>query len=460
MGTVIMILQLIAALSILVVLHEFGHFIAARIFGIRVEKFYMFFNPKLSLITYKKGEGLKFFVIHKKEDEKAENQEDNPHTTYGIGWLPLGGYVKISGMIDESMDKEQLKKPPQPYEFRSKPAWQRLIVMIGGVIMNLILGIVVLSFIHFKYTQNFLPVNEVNKNGIYAYEYGRQMGFQTGDKIVAINGKPFERFSEVTSYGVLFGDNITVERDGKEIVIDIPDTLYRALKKMEFPFVSAENYPFHVDSLPEKSLARDAGIKPGDKFIALNGEEIKCIGQFRELLSKNKNKEIKLSVLRNNDTLYKTIQLDSTGLLGFYHNLPDYKMAPYTWGKSFKYGTSDAIEMLIANVKGIGKIFSGKEKASESIAGPIAIATMFGNVWIWERFWRLVGLLSLILAFMNILPIPALDGGHVILTLIEWISGRKIPDKVMEKIQMVGMIILLLLMIYIFGNDIFRLFNK
>lgn len=452
-----MIAQLLLALSILVVLHEFGHFIAARAFGIRVEKFYLFFNWKFSLLTYKKGEGVRFFRIHR--SAKSDKDTDLSKTTYGIGWIPLGGFVKISGMIDESMDKEQMKLPPQPWEFRSKPAWQRLIVMTGGVIMNAILGIIVLTFILFNYTKEYLPRNEVNKDGIYAYEPGRNIGFMTGDKILEIDGKEFERFNDVTSYKVLFGADVTVERNGQQKVITVPDTLYKSLKNSYVPIIEAHNFAFVVDSFIPGFPAEKAGIQTGDKIISVNGNEITCFGKMKEILVENKGQTVELVVGRTigNDTL--SVQVDTLGLIGFYQSKPEYKYERYSLGKSFKYGTKDAIMLTLANIKGMGKIFSGQEKASESVAGPIRIATMFGGTWIWERFWRLVGLLSLVLAFMNILPIPALDGGHVIILLIEGISGRKIPDKVLEKIQMVGMIIIMLLMIFIFGNDIFRLFK-
>ncbi|MFH2142148.1 MAG: RIP metalloprotease RseP [Bacteroidota bacterium] len=457
MEVVVMITQLILALSILVILHEFGHFIAARAFGIRVEKFYLFFNWKFSLVTYKKGEGIRFLRFHRSTDKISETNVNN--TTYGIGWIPLGGFVKISGMIDESMDKEQMKQPPQPWEFRSKPAWQRLIVMTGGVIMNAILGILVLSYILLQYTKEYLPKDEVNKDGIYAYEKGREIGFKQGDKVLQIDGKDFERFGDVLSYKVLFGADVTIERDGKQQTIQIPDTFYKSFKNSFIPIIEAHNFKFQVDSFKPGYNAEINGMKSGDKIKSVNDIEISCFGHMKEVLFKNKGKDINLVVERsgNFDTLI--IPVDTNGLIGFYQSHPDYKYAEYTVGKSFKYGTSDAIMLTIANIKGLGKIVSGQENASESVAGPIRIATMFGGTWIWERFWRLVGLLSLVLAFMNILPIPALDGGHVILLLIEWISGRKIPDKVMEKIQMVGMIIIMALMIFIFGNDIFRLFK-
>ena len=462
MDGLIMALQLIVAFSILVVLHEWGHFIAARIFGIRVEKFYMFFNPKFSLLTYRKGDGVKFFQFHRSdkklsEEEKEKEEKKKAKTTYGIGWLPLGGYVKIAGMIDESMDKEQMKKPPQPWEFRSKPPWQRLIVMTGGVIMNLILGVVVLSFILLNYTKSYLPKDEVNKDGIYAYELGRDMGFETGDKIIEIDGKEFERFSEIVSTKVFFGADITVERNNKKLTIQIPDTLYKIYKKSPKLFIAPHNYKFKVDSLLPTHKAKEAGLRVNDIIAFVEDTKINSYGQLKELLSNNIGKDVELVLDRNGSFDTITVGVDSSAMIGFAISAPPYKFTDYSIGSSLKYGLLDAYELLYANIKGIGKIFTGEEKASESIGGPIKIATMFGGTWEWERFWRLVGLLSLILAFMNILPIPALDGGHVILTLIEMITGKPIPEKAMERIQMVGIIIIFGLMILIFGNDIFSL---
>ncbi|MFH2096659.1 MAG: site-2 protease family protein, partial [Bacteroidota bacterium] len=303
MSGLIMAIQMIAALSLLVILHEFGHYIAARIFGIRVEKFYLFFNPKFSLLTYNKKTGIKFFVIHKgdkakNEKEKEQDEQAKEYCTYGIGWLPVGGYVKIAGMIDESMDTEAMKKPPQPYEFRSKPRWQRLIVMTAGVIMNLILGIVVLSIMLLVYTKSYLPKDEVNRHGIYSYQMGRDMGFQTGDKILKINGDDFDRFEEVLSTRVLFGADLTIERDGREMIITTPDTLYKAFKKSAAPFISANNFPFVVDSIVDSTGAWTAGVMPGDKIVSINGEPIDCFGELNELLLDNKGKEISLVVFR------------------------------------------------------------------------------------------------------------------------------------------------------------------
>jgi len=438
MEALIMAVQLILSLSILVVLHEFGHFIAARAFGIKVEKFFMFFDAwGFKLFSFKKGD-----------------------TEYGIGWLPLGGYVKIAGMIDESMDKEQLKKPAEDWEFRSKPAWQRLIVMIGGVTMNVILGIIIFSFNIAYFEKEYIPMDEVNKTGIYAYDTGREFGFQTGDKILAVNDKKVVRFNDAASLTVLFGAKVTIERNGKTLNIQVPDSAYRTYKNTHHHLYGLENFSFKVDSVPMGTNAYKAGLKVGDQFVAINNKEINSYGSFKEELKMLKKKKAQFVVRRNNvlDTL--TIAVDSNGLLGFFPTKPLIKPKAYTMGEAIVYGTSDAMETMIVNVKGFGRIFNGKEKATESLQGPISIAKMFGPVWDWYKFWRLTGMISMVLAFMNILPIPALDGGHVVFALYEIITRRKPSDKFLEYAQIVGMVILLALMVFAFGNDLFKIFFK
>jgi regulator of sigma E protease len=445
MNGLVMAAQLITALAILVTLHELGHFLAARAFGIKVEKFYLFFDAW----------GFKFFKFKKGDTE------------YGIGWLPLGGYVKIAGMVDESMDKEAMKLPPQPWEFRSKPAWQRLIVMVSGVTMNVILGITIYTFILFHYDKSYLP-NENVKDGIYAYELGRLAGFQTGDKITAINGKSFERFNDAISTRVLFGATVSVVRNGKPMDIKIPDDFYKTVTKSgRGHFIAPDNFTsYKIDSVAKNGGAFKAGLTTNDKIIAVNNDTIKTEGQLKDAIQMNTGKEIELLINRNNEMVKLKAEIDTLGALGVYLN-PEYRSGQtnytqkdYTLFSAFRYGISDGIEALVSNVKGLGKIFSGKEKATDSMQGPIGIATIFGGVWIWRWFWTLTALLSMVLAFMNILPIPALDGGHVLFLLIEWITGKKFSDKFMERVQVVGMVILLSLMVFIFGNDIWKHFIK
>jgi regulator of sigma E protease len=435
MNGLVMAAQLLLGLSILVILHEFGHFIAARAFGIRVEKFYLFFDAwGIKLFSYKKGD-----------------------TEYGIGWLPLGGYVKISGMVDESMDKEQMKQPPQPWEFRAKPAWQRLIVMVGGVTMNVILGIAIYTYVLLHYSEGkYLPLENV-KDGIYAYELGREAGLQTGDKIVSFNGEKVDRFEDLLGSKVLFGGTFTVNRNGKPVDVTVPGDLYKTVsKKGKGRFIGPDNYSFAVDSIAKDSPAEKAGLQKGDKIISVNDSVTGSYGFFREMIGVNKNKAVALKVSRGDSTLQLQAQLDSNAVLGIFATRPDYTLADYSVVSALRYGSDDAFETLVANAKGLKKIFTGEEDARESLQGPIGIATIYGSIWEWHRFWIITGLLSMILAFMNILPIPALDGGHVIFLVVETLTGKKFSDKFMEKAQVAGMIILISLMVFATGNDIWK----
>jgi len=427
--------QLILGLSIIVILHEFGHFIAARAFGIRVEKFYLFFDAW----------GFKLFSIKKGDTE------------YGIGWLPLGGYVKISGMIDESLDREQLKKPPQPWEFRSKPAWQRLIVMVAGVAMNLILGIIIFSFVIISFEKQYLPNDEVVE-GIYAFESGREVGFKTGDKILTINGEKIERFKDAQSISVLFGSEIEVDRDGSQINIVVPDSYYKKLKETGSGLLLEPlNFPFHIDSVIKGMNAEKAGLLKGDKVLKLNDIIVDSWGNFREFIVNNKGKDIGIEILRNSDTLLSNLTIDSTGIIGVITSSAPYKMKDYSLVSAFQYGTKDAVELLVVNLKGLGKLFSGEEKVTESLQGPIGIARIYGGQWNWRKFWFITGLLSMFIGFVNILPIPALDGGHVLFLTYEAITRRRLSDKFMEYAQIAGMAILIALMVFVVGNDIFKL---
>jgi len=433
MDGLIMAGQLILALSIIVTIHEFGHFIAARAFGIRVEKFFLFFDAwGIKLFKFKKGD-----------------------TEYGIGWLPLGGYVKISGMIDESMDKEAMKLPPKDYEFRSKPAWQRLIVMLGGVVMNFILGIALMTFVTLKYEKEYLPVNSID-TGIYAYDLGKEVGFETGDKLVSVNGEKIDRFSDITSQSNLMGATVTVLRDGKEVEITIPDDFYKNYTKSRPLFIRADNYAFSIDSVLADGPADKAGVLSGDKILFVDSVEINSFGDFRNSVVKSGGETVAFKLLRANDTLNLNVQVDSSGLVGVFTNTPPYQYKDYSLADGLKYGWNDGISVLEANAKGFGKIFSGKEKATDSLQGPIGIATIYGSEWKWHRFWFLTAMISLILAFMNLLPIPALDGGHVVFLTFEAITRRKLSDKFMEKAQMVGMVLLLGLMVFVIGNDIWK----
>ncbi|MDD2412096.1 MAG: RIP metalloprotease RseP [Bacteroidales bacterium] len=436
MTGLIMAAQLILGLSILVLLHEFGHFIMARAFGIKVEKFYLFFDAwgfKLFKFTYK-------------------------GTEYGMGWLPLGGYVKIAGMIDESVDKEQMKLPQQPWEFRSKPAWQRLFVMLGGVTVNLILGVILFAMVILVYEKDFVPNSAIT--GISPYELGEKAGFQEGDKILEINGKKVVRFKDAISMAIIFGADVTVERAGQKQIIHIDENFYDEFKQSNIktlyePYLGA----VIVDSIVPDRPAALAGMKKGDLIVSINDSiQIVSYPQFIKEIKSLRNTEILLTSIRKEDTLTQTLQIDSLGI-GMNRLISELPTENYSLTQAVYYGWKDAMEMLKLNITGIGKIFKGKEKASDSLQGPIGIAKIYGGVWDWHKFWYITGLLSLVLAFMNILPIPALDGGHVLFLLIEVITGRKLSDKFMENVQYIGMLILMALMVFVIGNDIFRLFK-
>ncbi len=425
--------QLILALTILVLIHEFGHYIAARMFGIRVTKFFIFFDPWFKIWSKKIGD-----------------------TEFGIGWLPLGGYVKISGMIDESLDTKQLKEEPKDWEFRSKPAYQRLIVMVAGVVMNVIAAILILTMSHLVFTKEYLPVENV-KEGIYAYPYARFLGFETGDKIVAIDGKKTLRYEDVFSTKLFFAETITVDRNGEIKELQMTDTLYSFLKNGGL-FIELHNFSFTIDSVVQDMPIAKCNLKPGAKIISIDGDVVKSFGQMREILYYNKGKEMEFVFDNRISVDTFLLQIDSTAKLGIYTPLPVFESKRYNFFTALKYGWVDAYEVLKANIKGYELIFSGKEKAKDSLQGPIGIAKIYGGVWNWAKFWRLTAIISMILAFVNILPIPALDGGHALFLTIEAVTRRKLSDKFMEVVQIIGMILLLGLMILVIGNDIINLF--
>ena len=427
--------QLILGLSILVGLHEWGHMAAAKLFGMRVEKYFIGFPPKI--FSFQKGE-----------------------TEYGIGAIPLGGFVKISGMIDESMDVDAMNQEPQPWEFRSKPAWQRLIVMLGGIIVNVIVGIIIFIAIAYHEGKHFLSIDEVNKYGIVAGELAQEIGLKTGDKVVRVNGKPFTEFSDVISSEVFLGSNssYTVNRNGQEVQIDIPNNFIEKLSDPDEKrnFIRAME-PFKIGELIPGMPAEKAGLEVNDKVTSINGRPIRFFHEMQEELEKLKGKETVMVVQRGAAQKALKVAVTEDGTLGFYpESLLHFTVVQYTFGEAVAIGTEDAFAVVYNNIKGFGKIFRGEVSASKALSGPIGIARMFGGVWDWGRFWQLTGLLSMVLAFMNALPIPALDGGHAVILSYEIISGRKPSDKFLENAQKVGMVLLLGLMAFAIFNDVWK----
>lgn len=436
MDIVIRISQFLLSLSILILLHELGHFIFAKIFKTRVEKFYLFFDPWFSLFKVKKGE-----------------------TEYGIGWLPLGGYVKISGMIDESMDKEQLKQPPQPYEFRSKPTWQRLLIMIGGVLVNFILAITIYIFVLHIWGDSYLPNDNV-KYGIACDSIALEAGLRSGDKIVSIDGKKVENFHRIVPEIVLYGHkSLMIERDGKEIHIAISDTLIsKVISKKGF---IEPRIPFIVDSVFENTNALKAGFKKGDKIIGINEKPTYFFDDFRSEIVKYKLQKSNIKVIRENDTLILETHVPEDAILGIRaksdYDLFNYVHIQYTLLQAIPASIIKGFNTIKDYIAQFKLLFRPKTQAYKSLGGFITIGKIFPTKWIWEAFWNLTALLSIILAVMNILPIPALDGGHVMFLLYEIITGKKPGDKFLEYAQIIGMVLLLSLLIYVNGNDIIKL---
>ena len=442
MDIIIKIAQLLLSLSILVIFHEMGHFVAAKIFKTRVEKFYLFFNPWFSIFKFKyKG------------------------TTYGLGWLPLGGYVKISGMIDESMDKEQLRKPMQPWEFRAKPAWQRLIIMLGGVIVNIILAMLIYVFMLYTWGEQYLPTSEANKYGIAVDSMGYEMGLRDGDRIISIDKEEVEDFQKIPLAIILNeAKTIHIIRQAQPFTVSVPEGFLGKLAKQKNPNFISFRFPYEADSIVPSSPAELAGIQKDDRIIGLNGDTMLYFSDYLREIPKFKNQEITLTVIRGIDTLNYPVTISGEGKLGIYHK----GLNHYFNIKELEYSFIAAIPAGIAKgFRGIGNyvrqlklLFSKEVKAYESVGGFITIGSIFPDVWDWQQFWRLTAFLSIMLAILNILPIPALDGGHVIFLLYEIIFRRKPNEKFLEYAQVAGMIILFGLLIFANGNDIIRLFRN
>lgn len=434
----IQVAQILFILSVLVILHEFGHYITAKMFKVRVEKFYLFMDAGFSLFKKKIGE-----------------------TEWGIGWLPLGGYVKLSGMIDESLDTEQMSGEAQPWEFRSKPAWQRLIIMLGGIIVNIILAWFIFTILYATVGQKYIATEKIQENGLAFGEVGQKAGFRNGDKILSVDGKYQPSFNRMT-LDVLLGDKVEVERNGAKVDVILTDEMKgEIISKEGKEFVGPRFSNTVIDSVVPKSFAEQAGLKKGDKIKAINGKAFVFYDEFKDSISKHKNDSISLLVVRGAETAELKAKVDKEGKLGFV-NKPidklDYEVNnKMSFGQAIPAAVNESWSLLVYNVKQFKLILRPKTEAYKHVQSPIGIARRLPDTWNWEFIWNFTALFSIGLAFMNLLPIPGLDGGHALFTIAEMITGRKLSDKAMGYVQTGGMIILLSLMALTFGKDIYQL---
>jgi regulator of sigma E protease len=445
MDTLIKIGQLLLSLSILIVLHELGHFIFARLFKTRVEKFYLFFDPWFSLFKVKKGD-----------------------TEYGIGWLPLGGYVKISGMIDESMDKKQLAKPPQPYEFRSKKSWQRLLIMLGGVIVNLILGVVIYTTVLFTWGEQYIS-NKSLQDGIWVIDsVMHATGLETGDKIISINDNEIETYTSIYEH-ILFPGTMMVQRNGELKELTIPVNIAGMLSdnrihnegNLLWPRI-----PFVIGEVSDTMHNANSGLQPKDQVVGINGVMLKNYDLYPPVLDTLRGKEAVLNIIREDESMEIPVSINENAKIGVMPVIDIYQLSKlgyfevvakkYTFFQSIPAGFRKAKSTLLKYISQFKLIFNFETGAYKGIGGFKAIGGLFPPVWHWQSFWELTAFLSIMLAFLNILPIPALDGGHVTFLLFEMITGRKPGEKFLEYAQMVGMFLLLFLLLYANGNDIYR----
>ena len=491
MTILIKVLQFFLSLSILIFIHELGHFLAAKAFKTRVEKFYLFFDWGFSIFRCKKVNGtwrFKFFAKHEPEKYIATEYKDaagkkqtkyepidlstlpeddwrrSDNTEYGIGWFPLGGYNKIAGMVDESMDKSAMQQPPQPWEFRSKPAWQRFIIMIAGVTMNVLLAFVIYIGLLTKEGEQYLSTEEVNKYGISVDSLAYEFGLRDGDKILAVDGQYIEKFTDIPMQIILEkAQAIEVERDGKDTVINLPnDAVTKLLSTQDANFISFR-VPFIVADMTDNSIGRAAGLEVGDQIIGINDIETVYYQDFTKTIKQFKGQDIDLWVVRDFDTLSLAMHLGEEGVIGAYlapvSDFFEFETKEYTFWEAIPAGFRKTGKELSDYWKQVKLIFSPKTKAYESVGGFISIGKIFPEQWIWSIFWRMTAFLSIALSVMNILPIPALDGGHILFLLIEIITRRKPSDKFMEVAETIGLILVLGLVILANGNDIIRLFK-
>ena len=443
MEFIIKISQFLLSLSLLIVLHELGHFIPAKLFKTKVEKFYLFFDVKYSLFKKKIGE-----------------------TVYGIGWLPLGGYVKIAGMIDESMDKEQMAKPPQPWEFRSKPAWQRLIIMLGGVTVNFILAYFIYVGISFTYGDKDYTIDSLEGGYYIENPLLLDLGFKTGDKIIEVNNEPVKSHTDVTK-SLISAEEFTIERNGTTKKINLPeDFLGQLSSRKNRSSLFSVRVPFMVAEINDTMQNKGVDLKPGDVLVAVDGKELKYFDQLEPTLENYKNQTVSATFLRGSETIQRDLKVNANGKIGIFPAYSEEKFEElgyfdvtrkeYSFIESFGGGADKFVDQVAGYFEQLKAIFNPKTGAYKGLGGFKAIYDIFPDFWSWEAFWTLTAFLSIMLAILNLLPIPALDGGHVMFLLYEMISGRKPSEKFLERAQLVGFIILIALVLFANGNDIFK----
>ncbi len=445
MEILIKVSQFILSLSLIIVLHEFGHYWPARYFKIKVEKFYLFFDVNFSLFKKKIGE-----------------------TEWGIGWLPLGGYVKIAGMIDESMDKEQMAKPPKSWEFRSKPSWQRLIIMLGGVTVNFIMAIIIYIGLAYSYGSSSISLDSIDDGFVITNPILTEAGFRTGDKIITVDGQTLETYSDLRK-SIIGSTNYQVERDGNIVEIQLPVDFLGKLSSSEDMSTFEFRRPFIIQSVSDESLNKDYDIRQGDRIVSVNGQEIKFADQLDPLLQRNSNQTIEVELIRDTFRIKKTLNVDEDGKLGIMYgatvqNMVDLGLMKvsinsYSFLESIVAGTNRFISFTGFYIEQFVAIFNPSTGAYKGLGGFISIGNIFPSTWDWQSFWNTTAFLSIMLGVLNLLPIPALDGGHAMFLVYEMVSGRKPSDKFMETVQVIGFIILLALVIFANGNDIYKLFN-
>ncbi len=441
MGILIVVGQLFLSLSFLIVLHEFGHFLPAKLFGTRVEKFYLFFDPWFELFKFKKGE-----------------------TEYGIGWLPLGGYVKIAGMVDESMDMEQMQQPEQPWEFRAKPTWQRLIIMVGGVVVNFILGFVIWGLLLFGYGSEYIPTENVT-TGIYADSLGLELGLQNGDHILKVGDRTFDKFNEGTLRQEISINNaktILVRRNGKEVTLPVEQKFVNILAGNTYKNydVFHADFPWKISAIRKDSPARKSGLQKDDILIGINGQPLRHWTDVPKIVNKSGGMDLNIRVERGADKINIPVAMGGEAKIGIErYGASEFfgsKTETYSFGQAMVLGVSKGLDFLGTQIKAFGQMGKGNLNPNETMGGFASFAKLFPPTWDWYIFWRNTALISLILAFMNILPIPALDGGHVMFLLYEMVTGRKPSDTFLQYATVAGFVLVLCLLFYANGLDVLR----